>query len=75
MPDVTIYTKPGCPYCAKAVEHYCTMGTAYRKIDIYAIPGPKIRRFKFPAAKQWYRSLSIKARFRSDLAVDEEFNP
>lgn len=22
MADVTIYTKPGCPYCAKALQHY-----------------------------------------------------
>jgi len=27
--SVIIYTKPGCPYCAKAREHYTQHGIAY----------------------------------------------
>lgn len=27
--NVTIYTKPGCPYCAKAREHYTREGIAF----------------------------------------------
>jgi glutaredoxin 3 len=27
--DVIIYTKPGCPYCAKAREHYTQRGIAF----------------------------------------------
>ena len=27
--DVILYTKPGCPYCAKAREHYSAMGVIF----------------------------------------------
>ena len=27
--DVILYTKPGCPYCQKAREHYTEMGIAF----------------------------------------------
>jgi len=27
--SVIIYTKPGCPYCAKAMEHYSKRGVAF----------------------------------------------
>lgn len=27
--DVIIYTKPGCPYCQKAREHYTGQGIAF----------------------------------------------
>lgn len=29
MADVVIYTKPGCPYCAKAMEWYNSQGIAF----------------------------------------------
>jgi glutaredoxin 3 len=29
MADVVIYTKPGCPYCAKAKAWYHTQGIAF----------------------------------------------
>ncbi len=29
MPEVTIYTKPGCPYCAAAKQHYTNEGIAF----------------------------------------------
>jgi glutaredoxin 3 len=41
MPEVTIYTKPGCPYCAAAKEHYARMGVKFKEIDVYEIPGAK----------------------------------
>jgi glutaredoxin len=41
--EVTIYTKPGCPYCAAAKEHYKKLGVAYDEIDVYDIPGAKQR--------------------------------
>ncbi len=41
MPEVTIYTKPGCPYCAAAKEHYKKQGIEFREIDVYDVPGAK----------------------------------
>ncbi|MFH2037745.1 MAG: Uxx-star family glutaredoxin-like (seleno)protein [Candidatus Zixiibacteriota bacterium] len=41
MPEVTIYTKEGCPYCAKAKEHYQSMGVKFKEIDVYDVPGAK----------------------------------
>ncbi len=29
MPTVIIYTKPGCPYCAKAKDWYAQRGVAF----------------------------------------------
>ena len=39
MTEVTIYTKPGCPYCAAAKEHFFQKGIKYREIDVYAVKG------------------------------------
>ncbi|MCT6871529.1 MAG: glutaredoxin 3 [Bartonella sp.] len=33
MPHVTIYTRPGCPYCASAKELLESKGVAYEEID------------------------------------------
>ncbi len=41
MAEVTIYTKPGCPYCAAAKEHYSKQGISFTEIDVYEIPGAK----------------------------------
>lgn len=41
MSEVTIYTKPGCPYCAAAKEHYDKLGVDFDEIDVYDIPGAK----------------------------------
>ena len=30
---VRIYTKPGCPYCAKAREHYNARGIAFEEFN------------------------------------------
>jgi len=41
MTDVTIYTKPGCPYCAKAKDHYREKGIEFKEIDVYDVAGAK----------------------------------
>ncbi len=41
MSQVTIYTKPGCPYCASAKKHYDDQGTAYEEIDVSVVAGAK----------------------------------
>lgn len=33
-PEVTIYTKPGCPYCAAAKQHYTNEGVAFTELDV-----------------------------------------
>ena len=39
MPEVTLYTKVGCPYCAAARKHYDEQGIAYSEIDVHDIAG------------------------------------
>jgi len=39
MPDITIYTKEGCPYCAAAKKHYSDEGKAFNEIDVHSTPG------------------------------------
>ncbi|MDD4051733.1 MAG: glutaredoxin family protein [candidate division Zixibacteria bacterium] len=34
MADVVIYTKPGCPYCAAAKEHYQKKRIAFDEINV-----------------------------------------
>lgn len=34
--QVTIYTKPGCPYCAAAKKHYTDKGIAFTEVDVKA---------------------------------------
>ena len=34
MTDVTIYTKPGCPYCAAAKKSYDDQGISYTEVDV-----------------------------------------
>lgn len=46
MADVTIYTKPGCPYCASAKEHYRDKGIDFKEIDVYDVPGAKEKAIK-----------------------------
>lgn len=38
---LTIYTKPGCPYCAAAKEDLQSRGVDYEEIDVYATPGAR----------------------------------
>lgn len=38
MADVTMYTKPGCPYCAAAKDHYNGEGVAFDEINVIDNP-------------------------------------
>jgi glutaredoxin len=37
--SVTIYTKPGCPYCAAAKQDLEARDVEYDEIDVYTTPG------------------------------------
>ncbi len=37
----TIYTKPGCPYCAAAKQDLDARGVEYQEIDVYTTPGAR----------------------------------
>jgi glutaredoxin 3 len=41
MLEVVIYTKPGCPYCVAAKEHYAKLGVDFKEIDVYSVPGAR----------------------------------
>jgi glutaredoxin len=36
---VTVYTKPGCPFCAAAKKHYADMAVPFEEIDVKSNPG------------------------------------
>lgn len=38
MADVKMYTKPRCPYCAAAKEHYTKAGKAFDEINVIDNP-------------------------------------
>jgi len=38
---VTIYTKPGCPYCAAAKNRLQEQNVAYEEIDVYLVEGAR----------------------------------
>lgn len=38
MADVVLYTKPGCPYCAAAIEHYTGNSIAFEEINVVNNP-------------------------------------
>ena len=39
MSEVTIYTKPGCPYCAAAKADYEKRKVAFKEVDVPNTPG------------------------------------
>jgi glutaredoxin 3 len=39
MRGVTIYTKPGCPYCAAAKKYYAEQRMEFEEINVLASPG------------------------------------
>jgi len=41
--SVTIYTEPGCPYCAAAKQDLEARGIEYVEIDVYTTPGARER--------------------------------
>jgi glutaredoxin len=40
---VTLYTKPGCPYCAAARNDLIARGVQYEEIDVTVTPGGEER--------------------------------
>jgi glutaredoxin len=40
---VTLYTKPGCPYCMAARNDLAARGVKYEEIDVTATPGAEQR--------------------------------
>ena len=34
MQETTIYTKPGCPYCAAAMDDFRTRNVRFRQVDV-----------------------------------------
>lgn len=38
MVDVTIYTRPGCPYCARAIDLLTRKGVKFNEINAGATP-------------------------------------
>ena len=51
MAKVKIYTKPGCPYCSAAKEHYNKEGIPFDEIDVYDIPGAKEEAIRLAGGK------------------------
>jgi glutaredoxin len=41
--SVTLYTKPGCPYCAAARNDLIARGVAYEEVDVTDTPGAEER--------------------------------
>lgn len=39
--SITIYTKPGCPYCATVRNDLMNRSVLFDEIDVYAVPGAK----------------------------------
>lgn len=52
MSKVTIYTKPGCPYCAAAKEHYKSLGVSYKEVDVFAGDGAKDEALRFSGGER-----------------------
>jgi glutaredoxin 3 len=50
--EVIIYTKPGCPFCAAAKEHYTNNGVEFKEIDVYDVPGAKEKAIKAAGGKK-----------------------
>jgi len=51
MNNVTIYTKPGCPYCAAAKEHFTGQGISFKEIDVYSSDEAKEEALRLSAGK------------------------
>lgn len=47
-----MYTKPGCPYCAAAREHYTDNGIAFDEIDVIGNPDAQGELLKLSGGKR-----------------------
>jgi len=45
--NVTLYTKPGCPYCAAAKKYYGDQGVPYTEYDVKSDPQRAAEAVKF----------------------------
>lgn len=52
MSDVIMYTKPGCPYCAAAKEHYNSQGTAFDEINVIDNPEAQTKALDLSGGKR-----------------------
>jgi glutaredoxin 3 len=52
MADVKMYTKPGCPYCAAAKEHYTKSGIAYEETNVIDNPGAQAELLSLSGGKK-----------------------
>jgi glutaredoxin 3 len=51
MPEVTIYTKKGCPYCAAAKEHYKNNGMDFKEINVFDVKGARDEAIRLAGGK------------------------
>ncbi len=52
MREVIIYTKPGCPYCAAAKEHYTRQGIEFTEINVFAVDGAQAKALELTNGKR-----------------------
>lgn len=52
MSDVIMYTKPGCPYCAAAKEHYNSQGRAFDEINVIDNPEAQTKALDLSGGKR-----------------------
>lgn len=45
--SIVIYTKPGCPYCQQARDHYNSEGIAFTEYDAQNDPGRRQEMFAY----------------------------
>ncbi len=51
-PEVIIYTKVGCPYCAAAREHYAKNKIPFTEIDVHNVPGAREKALKASGGRE-----------------------
>ena len=60
MSETIIYTKPGCPYCAAAMDDYRSRGEPFRQVDVAGDP----------KARETFRKLSPELRVPTIVKPD-----
>jgi glutaredoxin 3 len=52
MTNVKMYTKPGCPYCAAAKEHYTKNGVAFDETNVIGDDAAQAELLKLSGGKK-----------------------
>lgn len=52
MAEVVIYTKPGCPFCAAAKEHYQNRGIVFDEINVIDDPSAQKKALEFSGGER-----------------------